>query len=63
MTDFAETPEATVRRFARQLELIRELHQERRYDGDGFTVRRCRECGWNWPCPTTRALYADVEDA
>lgn len=35
---------------------VRDLHSERHRDVEGFTLRWCRECGQNWPCPTREAL-------
>lgn len=54
-----ERPEDTVRRYARRLVAIEELHAERHRDVDGYTLRWCRECGQNWPCPTIEAVNAD----
>lgn len=56
MTDETERPEDTVRRFAGKLVAIRELHDKRMLDGDGFTNVWCRECRQNWPCPTVQAM-------
>ncbi len=40
---------------AERLAAVLTLHSCRQRDGDGFTIRWCRECGQNWPCPTVLA--------
>lgn len=33
-----------------------DLHAERRRTVDGYTLRWCRECGQDYPCPTVQTL-------
>jgi hypothetical protein len=67
--NLTERPEDTVRRFARRLLRIDVMHAVRErtieaYNDAGYpqavTLRTCRECGHNWPCPTL--LTANDED-
>jgi hypothetical protein len=45
--DQQEKPEDTVRRFARKLVSIEELHKP---------IQICDDCGAQWPCPTIKLL-------
>lgn len=56
--DFKEwVPEAMRDRLLR----VKDLHAERRVALDGYSIVRCRECGWNWPCPTIAAIFQEDE--
>lgn len=63
MMNGTERPEDTVRRYARRMMTLRELHAPRKLDGDGFTSVWCRECRQNWPCPTINAMTDEAPPA
>lgn len=65
-----ERPEDAAQRFARRLFRIEVMHAPRErtieaYNDAGYpqavTLRTCRECQHNWPCPTLVATTAEDE--
>lgn len=54
-----ETAEDAARRFAGYLVAVEKLHEPRFRDVEGYTLRWCRECGQNWPCPTMSAVRGE----
>lgn len=47
---------------ARRLVAVQELHEERHRTVKGYTLRWCRECWQDWPCPTVQAATTDPTD-
>lgn len=54
-TGLFENTEGTTRRLAGYLLAVQDLHAERHRTVEGHTLRWCRECGQDWPCPTQSA--------
>lgn len=50
----SELDEAT--RNLLRLRVVEKLHASRTRTVDGATLRWCRECQQNWPCPTVEAV-------
>ena len=63
MSDETERPEDTVRRYARRLGRVDELHQPRQREHFGFLERWCIECRQDWPCPTYLVSSGDADQA
>lgn len=57
-----ERTEDALRRLARRLVAIDDLHQQRVRTVDGHTLRWCRECQQDWPCPTYSVSHGDHDD-
>src|SRR4051812_21899135 len=45
------TANAVVTWMVSRLEAVLDLHQCRSRTVDGYTLKWCRECGQDWPCP------------